>query len=52
MQDLDLTGRELGVLRALMAMEPAPGQPLPEPVVLERIQPWSRATGWTSATST
>ena len=37
MQDLDLSGRELGVLRALMAMEPAPGEPLPEPVVLERI---------------
>ena len=37
MHDLDLSGRELGVLRALIAMEPAPGQPLPEPAVLEKI---------------
>ena len=37
MQDLDLSGRELGVLRALMAMEPSPGSRCPEPAVLERI---------------
>ena len=37
MHDLEFSGRELGFLRALMAMEPSPGQPLPEPAVLERI---------------
>jgi DNA-binding CsgD family transcriptional regulator len=29
MHDLDLSGRELSVLRGLMAQEPVPGQPLP-----------------------
>ena len=37
MQDLALSGRELSVLRALMAMEPVPGQPLPGAEVLERL---------------
>jgi DNA-binding CsgD family transcriptional regulator len=37
MQDLALSGRELTVLRALMAMEPVPGQPLPSVDVLDRL---------------
>jgi len=37
MHDLDLSGRELSVLRGLMALDPVPGQPLPDPVVLEKI---------------
>jgi DNA-binding CsgD family transcriptional regulator len=37
MRDLDLTGSELSVLRTLISMEPVPGQPLPEPVVLEKV---------------
>jgi DNA-binding CsgD family transcriptional regulator len=37
MQDLDLSGRELGVLRDLMAAEPVPGRPLPGADVLERL---------------
>jgi DNA-binding CsgD family transcriptional regulator len=37
MQDLALSGHELSALRALMAMEPIPGQPLPGVDVLDRL---------------
>ncbi len=37
MQDLALSGRELSALRALMGMEPVPGQPLPQVDVLDRL---------------
>ena len=37
MQDLDFSPRDLDALRALMAMEPVPGQPLPSPAVLEKV---------------
>ena len=37
MDDLELSARDLAALRALMAMEPVPGQPLPAPAVLEKV---------------
>jgi DNA-binding CsgD family transcriptional regulator len=37
MHDLDFSPRDLAALRALMAMEPVPGQPLPTPAVLEKV---------------
>jgi DNA-binding CsgD family transcriptional regulator len=37
MQDLALSGREQSALRALMAMDPVPGQPLPGVDVLDQI---------------
>ena len=37
MQPLDLSGHELVALRALMGMEPVPGQPLPGADVLARL---------------
>jgi DNA-binding CsgD family transcriptional regulator len=37
MQDLNLTGDELTVLRALMAAEPVPGRPLPSGEVLVQL---------------
>ena len=37
MDDLDFSPRDLAALRALMAMEPVPGQPLPAPAVLEKV---------------
>jgi DNA-binding CsgD family transcriptional regulator len=37
MDDLELSPRDLAALRALMAMEPVPGQPLPAPAVLEKV---------------
>ena len=37
MNDLAFSARDLVALRALMAMEPVPGQPLPDPAVLEKV---------------
>jgi DNA-binding CsgD family transcriptional regulator len=37
MTDLELSAQDLAALRALMAMEPVPGQPLPAPAVLEKV---------------
>ena len=37
MNDLAFSARDLVALRALMAMEPIPGQPLPSPAVLEKV---------------
>jgi DNA-binding CsgD family transcriptional regulator len=37
MQDLDFSPRDLAALRSLMAMEPVPGQPLPDAAVLEKV---------------
>ena len=37
MDDLAFSARDLVALRALMAMEPVPGQPLPTPAVLEKV---------------
>ena len=37
MNDLALSARDLVTVRALMAMEPVPGQPLPAPAVLEKV---------------
>jgi DNA-binding CsgD family transcriptional regulator len=37
MDDLELSPRDVAALRALMAMEPVPGQPLPAPAVLEKV---------------
>ena len=37
MHDLDFSRRDLAALRALMAMEPVPGQALPAPAVLEKV---------------
>jgi DNA-binding CsgD family transcriptional regulator len=37
MHDVDFSRRDLVALRALMAMEPVPGQPLPDPAVLEKV---------------
>jgi DNA-binding CsgD family transcriptional regulator len=37
MDDLELSARDVAALRALMAMEPVPGQPLPAPAVLEKV---------------
>jgi DNA-binding CsgD family transcriptional regulator len=37
MDDLELSPRDVAALRALMAMEPVPGQTLPAPAVLEKV---------------
>ena len=37
MNDSRFLARDLVALRALMAMEPVPGQPLPDPAVLEKV---------------
>ena len=37
MDDLELSPRDVAAVRALMAMEPVPGQPLPDPAVLEKV---------------
>jgi len=37
MTDLELSAQDLAALRALMAMEPVPGQALPAPAVLEKV---------------
>ena len=37
MDALELSPRDVAALRALMAMEPVPGQPLPDPAVLEKV---------------
>jgi DNA-binding CsgD family transcriptional regulator len=37
MDDLELSPRDIAALRALMAMEPVPGQALPAPAVLETV---------------
>lgn len=37
MADLNLSGRDQQAVRALMAAEPVPGRPVPEPLVLEAL---------------
>ena len=45
MHDLDFSPRDLVALRALMAMEPVPGQPLPDPAPVEVPDPANAGDG-------